>query len=228
MTELGSGDTLAGLPSATGSRRPISTPRPRAKDSQLLALFDRAGRNVQQTGDVLERLLADWPDSRGLRKEMLDCEHKGDRITRDLIHLLHTTEPRQFDREDLFGLAASLDDVVDYAEEVADYLGLYQIEAPMDEAQQLAAVLRAACGRLATAMNGLDDPGGLASELVEIKRLEHDGDRIVRGAIASLFVGGIDPTIIIRWKDLFERLEDAIDSCKRAAQIVEGIAAKRA
>jgi uncharacterized protein Yka (UPF0111/DUF47 family) len=121
-----------------------------------------------------------------------------------------------------------VDDVVDLAEEVADYLGLYQIEAPMDGAQQLAGVLREACSWLADALDGLNDVRGLQPLLIEIHRLENEGDRIVRVAIASLFVGGIDPTVIIRWKDLFERLEDAIDSCERAAHILEGIAVKQA
>jgi uncharacterized protein Yka (UPF0111/DUF47 family) len=118
--------------------------------------------------------------------------------------------------------------VIDFAEEVADYLGLYQIEAPMEAAQQLAGVLREASSCLADALDGLDDVRSLRPLLIEIHRLENEGDRIVRGAISSLFVGGIDPTVIIRWKDLFERLEEAIDSCQKAAHIIEGMAVKHA
>jgi predicted phosphate transport protein (TIGR00153 family) len=201
--------------------------RYRAKDGELLALFGRAGRNLRRVGELLDRLMSGWPDAQELRGEILDCEHVGDRITRDLIHHLYTESPRTFDREDVLGLAAGLDDVIDFAEEVADYLGLYQIEAPMEAAQELAAVLRAACSSLADALDGLDDVCGVSPLLAEIHRLEHEGDRIVRAAIASLFVGGIDPTVIIRWKDLFERLEDAIDSCDKAAHLLEGIAVKR-
>ena len=201
--------------------------RLRSKDSELPRLISRAGRNVQRTAELLDRLLADWPESHELRAAILDCEHVGDRITHDLIHAVHTAPPRTFDREDVLGLAVALDDVVDFAEEVADYLGLYQIEAPNEAAQQLAGVLLEASRALAGALDTLDDPDGHRPLLIEIHRLEHDGDRIVRGAIASLFVGGIDPTVIIRWKDLFERLEDAIDSCDRAAHILEGIAVKQ-
>jgi len=206
----------------------MSTPRTKTRDRELLGLFGRAGRNLRLIGELLDRLLQDWPDSGSLREEILECEHVGDRITHDLIHQLHTTTPRSFDREDVFALATALDEVADFAEEVADYLGLYRIEAPMDEAQQLAGVLRTACAALGDAMDGLDDVCSLTPLLAEIRRLENEGDRIVRGAIASLFVGGIDPTIIIAWKDLFERLENAIDSCKKAAHILEGMAVKRA
>ncbi|MEJ7786503.1 MAG: DUF47 family protein [Solirubrobacteraceae bacterium] len=204
----------------------MPAPHFKPKDSALLKLFGRAGRNAQRTAELLDQLLTDWPESQELRAVILDCEHVGDRITHDLIHELLTAPPRGLHRDDVFGLAAALDDIVDFAEEVADYLGLYQIEAPMEAAQQLAHVLHEATRSLATALDGLGNGTALTPLLIDIHRLENEGDRIVRGAIASLFVGGIDPTVIIRWKDLFERLEDAIDSCEKAAHIIEGIAVK--
>jgi uncharacterized protein len=116
--------------------------------------------------------------------------------------------------------------VVDFTEEVADYLGLYKIEAPMAQAQDLARVLNAAGRQIAEAvprMRGFED---ISSQTVEINRLENDGDRIVREAIASLFDTGIDPMVVIRWKDIFERLEDAIDSTERVANLLESIVIK--
>lgn len=224
---IGLGATVAAAGVATGARRAMPKPRSRSKDGELLELFGRAATNLRHTGGLIDRLLMAWPESQELRDEILECEHVGDRVTHDLIHHLHTTPARTFDREDVFRLAACVDDVVDFAEEVADYLGLYQIEAPMDAAQQLAGVLRESCSTLADALDGLDDPGALRPLLIEIHRLENEGDRIVRAAISSLFVGGIDPMVVIRWKDLFERLEDAIDSCEQAAHILEGIAVRR-
>ena len=224
---IGLAATVPAAGAATGARRAMPSPRFRSKDGELLALFRRAATNLRRTGELIDRLLMAWPESPELRDEILECEHVGDRVTHDLIHHLHTTPARTFDREDVFRLAACVDDVVDFAEEVADYLGLYQIEAPMDAAQQLAGVLRESCSTLAAALDGLDDPGALRPLLIEIHRLENEGDRIVRAAISSLFVGGIDPMVVIRWKDLFERLEDAIDSCEQAAHILEGIAVRR-
>jgi predicted phosphate transport protein (TIGR00153 family) len=198
------------------------------KDREFFALFTTAGSNIRRVGELLDDLLARWPDEEGLRREILICEQEGDRITHDIIHRLNATSVTPIDREDIYELASVLDDIVDYAEEVADYLGLYQVEAPMESAQALAGILREACKNVAAALTRLHEMRGLNEYFVEINRLENDGDRVVREAIASLFVGGIDPTLIIRWKDLFERLEQAIDSCERAANILEGIVVKHA
>jgi predicted phosphate transport protein (TIGR00153 family) len=198
------------------------------KDREFFELFSEAGSNIRRVGELLDDLMDRWPDDEGLRREILICEQEGDRITHDIIHRLHATSVTPLDREDIYGLASVLDDIVDYAEEVADYIGLYQVEAPMEAAQSLAGILREACSNVDEALTNLRSMQGLNHYFIEINRLENDGDRVVREAIASLFVGGIDPTLIIRWKDLFERLEQAIDSCERAANILEGIVVKHA
>ena len=116
--------------------------------------------------------------------------------------------------------------MVDYTEEVADYLGLYRIEAPMAQAQDLAKVLHQAARQIAEAMPRLRGFKDLSHYTVEINRLENDGDRIAREAIASLFDNGIDPMVVIRWKDIFERLEEAIDATEHVANILEGVEIK--
>jgi uncharacterized protein Yka (UPF0111/DUF47 family) len=109
---------------------------------------------------------------------------------------------------------------------VADYLGLYRIEAPMVQAQRLAHVLWQAAHEIALAIPLMRKFEDVHRHTVEVHRLENEGDRIVRDAIASLFEGGIDPMVVIRWKDIFERLENAIDSTERAALILEGVVIK--
>jgi predicted phosphate transport protein (TIGR00153 family) len=198
------------------------------KNREFFELFSAAGSNIQRVSELLHELMLKWPDDEGLAREILICEQEGDRITHDIMHRLHATSVTPIDREDIHELASALDDIVDFAEEVADYMGLYAIEAPMEQAQQLAAVLRDACRNIAEALSKLSGMKGLNDYFIEVNRLENDGDRIVREAIASLFHGGIDPTVIIRWKDLFERLEQAIDSCEHAANILEGIVVKHA
>ena len=123
-------------------------------------------------------------------------------------------------------LASSLDDIVDYIEEAADYLGLYKIEAPMEQSQRLASVLLESSRQLAEAMPRLRNFEDISHYTVEINRLENDGDRITREAMASLFEGGIDPMVVIRWKDIYERLENAIDATEKVANILEGIVIK--
>ena len=130
------------------------------------------------------------------------------------------------DREDIYALASALDDIVDFVEEVADFLVLYRIEAPMDQALELARILHQSARALAGAIPRLRTFEDIHHFTIEVNRLENDGDRVVRQALASLFERGIDPMLVIRWKDIFERLEDAIDSTETTANILEGIVIK--
>jgi uncharacterized protein len=197
------------------------------RDREYFELFESAGRNVARAADLLDQMLDNFPDSKELAAEILECEHEGDRITHEIIDRLNHTVATPIDREDILALASSLDDIVDYTEEVADYLGLYRIEAPMDQAISLARVLNAACQEIDKAISLL--PGfkaELSEHTAEVNRLENEGDRITREAVASLFDTRIDPMVVIRWKDLFERLEAAIDATEHVADILYGILIK--
>ena len=197
------------------------------RDRAYFELFEEAGRNVVLAAELLEKLLVNYPDNRELAGQILECEHEGDRITHDIIDRLNHTFVTPIDREDILALASALDDIVDYTEEVADYLGLYGIEAPMDQAISLARVLSAACREIGEAIPLLR---GFKPEISEhtatVNRLENDGDKLTREAVASLFDARIDPMVVIRWKDLFERLEAAIDSTEHVADILYGIVIK--
>jgi predicted phosphate transport protein (TIGR00153 family) len=196
------------------------------REREFFALFEEAGTNIVRAADLLDQMLRGYPENAGLARELLICEQEGDRITHDIIHRLNQTFVTPIDREDIHELASALDDVVDLAEEVADYLGLYKIEAPMEQAQRLAHILLQAARQIAEAMPRLRGFQDISHYTVEINRLENDGDRVSREAMASLFEGGIDPMVVIRWKDIFERLEAAIDATERVANILEGITIK--
>jgi len=196
------------------------------RDRVYFELFEEAGRNIVRAADLLEQLLTGFPDSKALAQEITDCEQDGDRITHDIYDRLNHTFVTPIDREDILALASALDDIVDYTEEVADYLGLYKIEAPMDQAIKLAGVLKQAARQIGEAIPRLRGFRDISHYTVEVNRLENEGDRITREAVASLFDGGIDPMVVIRWKDLFERLEAAIDATEHVANILEGIVIK--
>jgi predicted phosphate transport protein (TIGR00153 family) len=196
------------------------------KDRQFFNLFEEAGTNILHAAELLTRLMKSWPDAGGLGREILICEQEGDRITHDIIHRLNSTSVTPLDREDIYALASALDDVVDFTEEAADFMGLYNIEAPMEQAQQLTAVLEDACRNISQALARLRGFNDLNHYFIEVNRLENEGDRITREALASLFKNGIDPMMVIRWKDIFERLEHAIDACEHVANILEGIVVK--
>ena len=193
---------------------------------EYFALFEEAGANVQRSAELLDQLLANYPENRELAAELQVCEHTGDRITHDLIHHLNHTFVTPIDREDIYRLAGALDDIVDYTEEVADYLGVYRVEAPMVQAQQMAKLLLSSCREIAKALPLLKGFQDISKHTIEINRLENQGDRLIREALGSLFDTGIDPMVVIRWKDLYERLEDAIDATEHAANIMENIVIK--
>ena len=199
------------------------------KDRVFFDLLREEGENSLRTAELLQQMLDRWPDEReGLAREILKAEQEGDRITHNVIQRLNQTFVTPFDREDIYGLATKMDDIVDYTEEAADFLNLYGIEAPMQQASDMAEVLVAACRQLSMALNELKGFKRLDRYWIEIHRLENDGDRISRDAVASLFTGGIDPMVVIRWKDIFVVLEKAIDSTEAVAHIIESVVIKNA
>ena len=198
----------------------------RGSDREFFDLFERAGANIVRAAELLDEMLARYPETADLARDILACEHDGDHITHEVIQRLNQTFVTPIDREDVLQLASALDDIVDYTEEVADYLGLYKIEAPMAQAQRLAGVLRDATRQIAGAIPLIREFKNISDQMVEVHRLEKEGDRLTREAIASLFETGIDPMVVIRWKDIFERLEAAIDSTEHVADILYGIVIK--
>jgi len=198
----------------------------RPQDRVYFELFEKAGQNIVRAADLLDEMLSNYPDSKPMALDITECEHEGDRITHEIIDRLNHTYVTPIDREDILSLCSALDDIVDYTEEVADYLGLYRIEAPMDQAIRLAGVLKAAAHQIAEAIPQLRGFRDISSYTVEVNRLENEGDAITREAVASLFDAGVDPMVVIRWKDLFEKLEAAIDSAEHVAYILEGIVIK--
>jgi uncharacterized protein len=200
----------------------------RGSDREIFDLFERAGANIVRAAELLDEMMAGFPETQGLAREILICEQDGDQITHELIRRLNQSFVTPIDRTDVLRLASALDDIVDFIEEVADYLGLYRIEAPMVQAQALANVLLDSVRQIEMAIPLVREYKDITQHTVEVNRLENEGDRITRAAIASLFEGGIDPMVVIRWKDIFERLENAIDSTERAANFLEGIVIKNA
>ncbi len=199
-------------------------------DPQLLSLFEESGRNVQRSALLLRDLLIEYPEHSGLARDIVLCEQEGDRIVHDILHRLAERGSRRahLDSADVHALAGALDDIVDFAEEAADQLALYGVEAPMEQSEAIAGVLVHAAEQVATALRGLRNGLDVAPQLVEIHRLENDADRLQRSALADLFKAGIDPMMVIRWKDIFETLESAVDACETVANVLEGMQLKRA
>jgi len=196
------------------------------KDREFFDLFEEQAGNLARAAEMLDEMLRGFPETASLARDILLCEQEGDRITHDVINRLNQTFVTPIDREDILELASALDDVVDLTEETADYLLLYKIEAPMEQSQHMAQILRDACRQIAGAMPRMRGFEDISHYIVEIHRLENDGDRAVRDGMASLFDTGVDPMVVIRWKDIFDRLEGAIDAAEHVADVLESIVIK--
>jgi hypothetical protein len=181
----------------------------RSTDPVLAALVEEAGRNVERSALLLRELLAEFPEHATLAEDLSACEREGDRITHDIIHRLNGGRRVRapFDTGDGYALATAIDDIVDHTEQ--------------------ADVLVAAGAQIVQALRRLHAGEDLSVILVEIHRLENEGDRLQRDGVASLFVQGIDPMVVIRWKDIFESLEAAVDACETVAHVLEGITLKQ-
>ncbi len=188
----------------------------RTTDQELLNLYEESGRNVQRATMLLRDVMVDYPEHAELANDLVICENEGDRIAHDIIHRLGAGRLRApFDFADGYALATALDDIVDHA------------EAPMEQADRMCDVLVGAGEQVAVALRGLRTGSDVGPALIEIHRLENEGDRLSREAMASLFANGIDPMVVIRWKDIFASLEASIDACEHVAHLLEGIALKR-
>jgi predicted phosphate transport protein (TIGR00153 family) len=196
---------------------------------EILDPLAEAGANIQRAAELAAELFRSWPDdSAPLRAEIRECEHHGDELTRRIVHTLHRSKLRPFERDDIYKLAAAIDDVVDDIDEAVEETAMYRIEAPLAQAEALAGALRDAAGELAGALDGLSRLDEVDPHLQRVRSHEQEGDRIYRDALAALFDGGIDPMLIIRWKDVLEAIEEAIDRCRNAADILRGVVVKHA
>ena len=199
------------------------------KTTEFFTLFGRAGENALEVARLVERRFREHPSSGVTQEQVKKEETEGDALTRELITLLNTQYLTPFDRDDIYMLAIELDDVIDELEEASDLLGLYGIELPTKHAVQQSALIVSACEQLSLACDNLKGFGGVQDALVELKRLEDEGDRVLRDGLAALFRDdGIDPLMVIRWKDVYDRLEEALDSCETAANTIANIVVKNA
>ena len=199
------------------------------KDRAVFELLEQAGNNIGRCAELLDKMLADYPESAGLAREIRELEGENDQVTHNIIRHVNQTFVTPIDREDIHELASALDDVIDYAEEVSDFLGLYKIEAPMAQAQELAKLLHLCAREVDAALPKLRGSyKEIEAHTVEINRLENDADQVFRGAVAALFDHGVDPMIVIRWRDIYQRLENAIDATEHVANTLEGIVIKNA
>ena len=194
---------------------------------EFFELFTKASSNAVDIARLLVELLDRFPaDGTELISRVKEHEHTGDRLTHDVVDLLNRTFVTPFDRDDIYRLSAALDDVCDHVDEAADNLGSYGVESVPTKAKEQADVILRAAIKLDEAVQQLEGFRDSEAQLSELRALEDEGDRLVRDGVAELFRSGQDAVSIIRWKDIHERLEDAVDACENAADVLEAILVK--
>jgi uncharacterized protein len=193
----------------------------------FFSLFAAASSNIVEISRLLADLLEQYPeDSRELIAKIKEREHEGDQVTTELIGLVNRTFVTPFDRDDIFRLATALDDICDHVDDAAANLELYDVRRVPERAREQVDVINRAAAKLDASVRCLDGFKDANGELRGLRELEDEGDRLVRQAVAELFRSGQDPISIIRWKDIHEQLEDAIDAFQSASDVLEAILVK--
>jgi len=201
--------------------------RLKPQKTEFFRLFAAASENVTTTSQLLDDLLRTFPEGSGdLIARIKEREHEGDRLTTELVGLVNRTFVTPFDRDDIFNLAHALDDICDLIDEAATNLELYDVRNVPERAREQAAVIVRAARKLEDGIRCLDGFADVTAHVEELRDLEDEGDRLVRQAVAELFRSGQDPISIIRWKDIHEQLEEAVDGFQSAADVLEAVLVK--
>lgn len=199
------------------------------RDTKFFDLFADMARNLGEGARLLKQTLDDFQDVSVRVQQLKDIEHRGDEMTHNVLTRLNQTFITPFDREDIYRLASSLDDVLDFVYAAGVRLIMYKITSAPQAASQLAEIIIKQCDQLTQAMVKLDKKSDqLLENCVEINRLENEADQIAREAIALLFDKEKDPISLIKLKELYEVLETATDKAEDAANVLEGVVLKSA
>jgi predicted phosphate transport protein (TIGR00153 family) len=196
------------------------------RDEQFFDLFNKMADEIRAAAVLLEDMLRSDPPDEQKVKLIKDAEHRCDALTHDAIQRLHRTFVTPFDREDLYAMSTSLDNVMDAIDHAAALMHLYQIRIVRPGARELAHTVSSSSSRLHSALEALAEKKPVQPHAVEINRLENEADRAYQDAIRSLFATETDPIMIIKWKELFDVLEQITDACEDVANVIEGVVVK--
>jgi uncharacterized protein len=194
---------------------------------EFFQLFNQASANAVAISRALVDLLAQAPNGSQERiRDIKDLEHEGDRLTHEVVNLLNRTFVTPFDRDDMYRLAGALDDICDHVDEAAGNIVGYGVKEIRPAAKAQGDVILRAASKLQEAVARLDGFKDSSRQLMELRSLEDEGDHLNREAVSELFRTSDDAIAIIRWKDIHEALEEAVDACENAADVLEAIVVK--
>jgi predicted phosphate transport protein (TIGR00153 family) len=198
------------------------------KEERFYDDFVALAEEIRGGAAILGEMLAPEQPVWDKADEIKEVEHKCDFLTHGIIQRLHRTFVTPLDREDIFALARSLDDVMDAVDASASIVRLYQIDRVRPDARELTRIIIASTEQVVKAMKALEKKKGVAEPAVEINRLENEADRAHQSAVKRLFEEERDPVTIIKWKEILDFLEEATDRCEDVANVLEGVVVKHA
>ncbi|HEY7692031.1 MAG TPA: DUF47 family protein [Gaiellaceae bacterium] len=191
---------------------------------EFFELFSRASANAVDIARLGSELFDRYPqDGAELIRRIKEHEHTGDDLTHAIVTQINKSFVTPFDRDDIYRLAGAIDDVCDFVDETADNLGSWGVSEVPSDARALAGVIVRQTILLDEAVQRLDGFKDSSRQLIELRSLEDEGDRLYRDGVGALFRSGADPLMVIRWKDIYEGLEEAVDACENAADVLEAI-----
>src|SRR5881398_1456781 len=194
---------------------------------EFFDLYSRASANTVEIARLLVELLERFPVEDGdLITRIKEREHEGDHLTHEVVDLLNRTFVTPFDRDDIYHLAGAIDDVCDHVDEAAGNIAGYGVQQIRPKAKDQAQVILRSAEKLHEAVGRLEGFKDSSSQLHALRDLEDEGDRLNRNAVSELFSIQDDPIDVIRWKDIHEQLEEAVDACENAADVLEAIFVK--
>ena len=197
------------------------------RKGEFFELYNRAAANAVAIAQLLIELLDRFPEGLdGLLRDVKELEHEGDRLTHEVVDLLNRTFVTPFDRDDMYRLAGALDDICDHIDEAAGKVVHYGVRDVREQARRQADIIHRAAKKLCEAIDRLEGFKDSRRQLIELRELEDEGDLIAHEAIAELFTGKADAFTLVRWKDIHEQLEEAVDACENAADVLEAILVK--
>ena len=198
------------------------------RDDQFFELFDQLAAHLATTAKMLDALFGDIQHMEEHARAIKDIEHKADLLTVTINQRIDKTFITPIDREDIHTLASRLDDVIDLLDGVARRLSMLHITVVRPRARQLTNVLCRATNEIQTAVSEMRKPLLVNQHVALIKRLEEEGDAIYHDAVGALFAGTPEPLEVLKWKEMYDTLERAIDSCMAVAQVLQSISLKNA
>jgi len=197
------------------------------REDEYFALFSQMAEKIEEAASILVQMIeSDADDMSGFSRQIKDAEHGCDEIMHAITTKLNKSFITPFDREDIYSLSISLDDVCDYIDASARSIMMYDIHKTSDYSKHLARVIYSESLEIKAAIAILHKPNGMNQHFIEIHRLENEADDIYFKAMADLFRNSSNPLNVIKWKELYDTLENATDKCEQVANIIESIVLK--